>query len=442
MGTTFLLSTRNNFAAINGTTVYIPVGSLCAFANSTESHTQVVFRTAGKFRGLFVNNNTANSANGTSTVALRINGITVNNTVSIPASTSGEFEDKTSTDSVSAGDLVNYIATAGGSGNLNLTPISILFDASSGLTVHKLMVWGEDDIRTTTVVNVTRFLPASGSFGTGAGSTLNTSFAIPARLAMTVKNFFVNIQSIVTSPAANSATVGFYKNTATTNLSVSILDGTSGIFEDTTHEVKITPGDTYQTFFTTPNITSITITWNGFGAEYITKDRFEVYAASTGGTTMASAASPDRYNSGLAGLIDTNSSTQNRHRVRIGIDTVVSLMTLLLLSNTADGTHTHFLQKNNVDSALGISIPAGTSGTFSNLADKVSVVPSDVLEIHTTFGTSTSGVAAMRARTLVFGTLKQIRNISPKIHLGLNKGKAFSLPIGAIESTLKTAKSF
>src|SRR5690349_17266000 len=86
--------------------------------SAAESNAQITRRVPGVESNLYIRVNT--NDRGTSTLRFRINGGDGNQVVSITASTTGEFEDTSNTDTIAAGDLTDYQIT-GGAGGTTLT---------------------------------------------------------------------------------------------------------------------------------------------------------------------------------------------------------------------------------------------------------------------------------------------------------------------------------
>lgn len=108
----------NNYVSLNGTSVYYlpPSGYISAFASLTEPEAQHKIRgadiTLSNLRWVV----TSNANAGATTLRLRKNGADGNLVVTVPASTTGEFEDTTHTDTLTSGDLVALKGQGGGSG--------------------------------------------------------------------------------------------------------------------------------------------------------------------------------------------------------------------------------------------------------------------------------------------------------------------------------------
>ncbi len=90
--------------------------------DNNESTRQGIIASATKLRRLAI----VISTNGTgiaSTFVLRVNGVTVNQSVTIPTGITGTFQDITNTDNISALDKINYLINKAGG--------DLLMDSSS-----------------------------------------------------------------------------------------------------------------------------------------------------------------------------------------------------------------------------------------------------------------------------------------------------------------------
>jgi hypothetical protein len=113
-----ILATSGEGGVYNST-YYTPVGGLTSLnmAAKTETNSRYRFRIAATMSNFRVYMG-YNALNGTSTARTRKNSTNGNQSVSIPAATTGDFEDTSNTDSIASGDRFNYqIVTGGTSGD-------------------------------------------------------------------------------------------------------------------------------------------------------------------------------------------------------------------------------------------------------------------------------------------------------------------------------------
>lgn len=194
-------------------------------AITTESDCQVEFRTAGTLRNLRY---WQGSGNSPVTVTVRINGADGNLTVS--STGTGWYSDTSSTDSVSAGDLVSYKADVGSTGSgAQATTQRVEFDSSSTsqVVVATDMANGAN--------NITVYNPVGGSLETSR--TTEAYYRWPVPFDLDASNLWVVVYS-----AGSSATIYLRKNGVdSTNVQVS-LTGT-GEFLDSSGSESFSAGD-------------------------------------------------------------------------------------------------------------------------------------------------------------------------------------------------------
>ena len=96
----------------------------------SQSASQTTFRTGGTLANLFLYVVT-NTFDASSVLTIQVNGSNGNNTITIPAAGTGNYEDTTHTDTISAGDEVNIECdrTGASSGSVVVSVLSGLFTA-------------------------------------------------------------------------------------------------------------------------------------------------------------------------------------------------------------------------------------------------------------------------------------------------------------------------
>ncbi len=203
---------------------------------STESVSQIKFRTAGNLKKSQFNI-TSNTSVTAVTAQLRVNSANVNNLITVTALTTGLFEDTTSSDSISVGDLVNWNITGVTVGSVTYTYLNIALEAtdvsinqigscrgissSSGATVYSMAV-GES-----------AFPNATENFR-----------KVPVDFDWTASKLEVNCDSNATTSAS---TYDLRVGGVSSSLTVSITAGTTGYFSDLTNTVSGNSGDLINT---------------------------------------------------------------------------------------------------------------------------------------------------------------------------------------------------
>ena len=227
--TLYCNSTVNGIAF--GTTTYANMVGYRA-NNATEAATQLKVYDTLTGRNLYVRVPT-NSVNAATTIRTRVNGVDGNLSVSVPASTTGTFEDTTNTDSLVSGNNYNYqIVTGGGAGTIFPNTKSVQLEHADTLTTY---------------------LACAGSRATAAGSTRN--FVVVGRnidvAAVASSQYRIRFSAtwsrirIYVSANATTAASTFrsFKNGVNGAQSVSIGAGLTGEFEDTTNSDTLVATD-------------------------------------------------------------------------------------------------------------------------------------------------------------------------------------------------------
>lgn len=180
-----------------------------------------------------------NTADAAIVFTFRKNGVDGNQTISVPAGTTGYFQDAVNTDSVSTGD---DLATEG--------------DASAptvnGMITSMIAYTVEDDSRAVTYLSqqatistgwglldgVTRYAIAHGYFG--AFTTSATGEYLKVKDAYLWDNLRIYI---ITNDNNDGQTFDSYINGAGGNQTISVLGGATGRFEDTVNSDQLASGD-------------------------------------------------------------------------------------------------------------------------------------------------------------------------------------------------------
>lgn len=335
-------------------------------AASSEARVQITYRTAGVLSNLYVNCRT-NSLNGTTTVRVRKNGGDGNQVVSITSSSTGTFEDTTNTDTIAAGDEINYsIVTAGSSGSVSPNCIQTWLEPSIGGAVNRnsTLAGGGAGL---TFSSATEYLPLVGNNGT---VTVEAETQFKSGVAGVIKNLFAYISG---NSRGTTSTYTLRKNGGNGNLTVSITAGATGIFEDTSNTDTVAVGDNLNVALTQGSGGG-TLTSHLVSTEFTsTTNTFLMIGGPTSGVTQNQ--NLTRYYS----FTGTQSSTENVVESKVGTNMSVSRLFLYLSANTVTATSTITLRKNTADTALTASIAASTTGVFEDTTNSVSCISTDLI---------------------------------------------------------------
>lgn len=177
------------------------------------------------------------SANGrgtSTTLRTCINGSLGSQTLTVPASTTGWFEDTSNTDSISANDLLCWAAVSStGTGTLSATHAQIVFEASSGAR----QIWVARDTGAFNQSATLAYNTVNG--GTSSNGTWILTRAPDAgtwsRLAC-----YISSNTLTTSITTLRSVI----NGSNGNQIVQVPAGSTGWFEDTTNSDTIAQSDT------------------------------------------------------------------------------------------------------------------------------------------------------------------------------------------------------
>lgn len=371
----------------NQTRYFLAANNWSTF-DTVEANMSVRYRTAGVLSGLYCVVS-ANSVSATTTVRSRVNAGNGNQLISIPSSTTGQFEDSSNSDNISSGDTVCYQVITGATGtSIRIVNISSIFEASSN-TVKRFSVVQPMSTSTASQTNYT------GMVGNLTMTATEANVQTNIKIAGTAKNFFVYISA---NARTTNTTYRTRKNTANGNMSVSVGSTLTGIFEDTTNTDTLAVDDDYCYQRVT-----------GTGTGTITSYLISVEIETTDNSTLLMTNNAISQNSNLTTyyglMVGASSSTESHYRSDTRINALLSNLSIRVSSNTINtGTSTVTLRKNGANGNLVVSISASTTGIFEDTTNTDTVLPTDETDYKlTTSGTSGSlniNVTAIKANVL------------------------------------------
>lgn len=357
----------------------LSVGTGSVYSDTTEVNAQLTWRTAGTFSNLYLRL-TTNSVAATSTCVFRKGGASGNQSVSIGSSSSGEKQDVTHSDVVSAGNLINYLLTNGSvTGTITFGPLTSQFaPTTSANTVNKLVAAGA---LTDTSAVATYYQPLGGN------TSLNTTEAnvkFKNKNTATLQNLVINI----TTNTATIATVISRKNTAAGNLTISVSSGVTGKLEDTTHTDSLVTGDLVDTAVNSTVTT--TITYSLIAVDYLTTNNTTQYMSAVGtGVTLALNATRFTFLGGDETINSTESSVQTKANLAF---TASNLEGQVIVNSVSGGTDSGNFRKNTANGNQTFSVPASTIGYFEDAVHSDSVISTDEIDYSWQCATGGSSV--------------------------------------------------
>lgn len=212
-------------AAGSASTLYRtqPIGSISAAFSTSDTNIWEPCRSAGTLHHFYIVAS-ANTRVTDSTAGVRLNATTNGNqVVTVPASTSGTFEDVTNTDTLTnSTNFAYYVQTGTGAGSLTVRRLGCMFN-SNGNYYDSMTAAQSSIARSLNGTNYSRII----------GALFYTTTESDAQVRMPFAGRSSHLR--VHSQGVNSiVTVKLRKNGVDGNQSVSSLATGSGVYEDTT----------------------------------------------------------------------------------------------------------------------------------------------------------------------------------------------------------------
>jgi len=395
-----LTASFNTRATTAGATQYWILGTAPLTLSATEANVAVPYRSAGTFSKLYIRV-TANTTSASSTLVVRKNGADQALTLTIPAATAGVFEDTTNTFSITAGDLVNYKTVSGGTGVVTISLISVIFDATTNC-VSKLIADGVAH----TSASASRFHVISG-----ANSAVSSSGTTPNNTIRKVATF-KNHATYVSANARTTNTVfTLRKNAVDSTVTVTFGNVETGLKEDSTHTSVTAANDVldYKTSTGTGTET-LTTEYEAIEAEHATDCL--VSASSLGASADQIANFATTWYMPIGGSTQIFSSEANtQQKPRAGF--IISELTFRTNVNTLDGACVVTLRKNGADTALTVTMTAGSTTPVTDSTHTVSVGSNDDINLSIV-SAGTTGAITLRQIAVWLKTVPE-RSLSDSI---------------------------
>jgi len=353
---------RNNYALTSGTSPSIIASGAILYTTSFQNKSY----NGGTFSGMWVY--IPSNTRVTDTLIRFVNnGVVGNQSITIPAGATGFFADTINTDTVVAGDEYAIGVTFPVGGNtINISQLGMLYDDSSGNYVSKYCGTGSAVLN-----NITRYTGMAGNSGGAATAATEGRQQTTINADGAIKN--LTIRAYVNSHTAD-ITYTVRVNGVNSGCTVTVPAGTLGFYEDTVNTVAVVAGDVV-TIETTAGASTGTLTCV-LGLDYESSGLATVTGSLSGSLTGITPGLGKFYRLNCSGarnlllvqsqLYVTGNYTVKNPRVRIW-------------TNGHNATSTWTLQKNGVDTAAVLSVPATTPGEFVDSVNTVDCVPGDLL---------------------------------------------------------------
>lgn len=368
--------------------------------------------TLRNFRAI-VSQNTLSTA--TVTFTIRKNGADTALTFTVPASSTGGFEDTTNQVSLSAGDRFCYKVSASAGGTGSAVPYVVQIEAvkASGVT----QILGLRGVLTYSVASTAWNTGLRGQANTG---TVTASYTkIFSRTDATLRNAF----SYVSSNARTDSVALQFKKNDITQFTLSIPAGVTGRVVDTSSTIDLADGNDFNVTIVGGG-TAGSVVIEHIGAEFV-PDSAELKVPLAAGSNTATPASitGDVYN-GHPGLLYSYATTRTNAVTRFRYNATLSDFMVHFSANSSAIDHVFAINKNGSDTGVTITVPAGSTGRYTDLVNTVSVANGDDIALHHISGTTTARMSSIEYHAMMTDPVAVTSNqrIISRLNLGLGVG--------------------
>jgi hypothetical protein len=352
-----------------GATTFSVLGG--SFTNTgTEARTNPKFRSAGTLTNLAVAVPANTLVGGTTTIGIRKNLVLQSLAVSVPVGTTGVFEDTTNSVTVAAGDNIGLTLVNSGnaSGSITYGNTAVTFDATTN-TVSKLVSGAAP--ATFNANATTNYCPCTGALSFNATEAL---VQFKAQIGGTLRNLYFRVQS---NSRTTTTTVKSRVNGADGNQAVSISAGTTGEFEDTSNSDTVSAGDLLcMSILGGAEATSLTC--SPASLEF---QNTSGYFLSGGTLGVAQGAGTNRYSSLGQGPNSANVEPGQKTRIKEAV--TFSKLSIYVSASTTAGAAAAVIRKNGADGSQSVTIPAATTGWFTDATNSDTFAAGDDFSIAT-----------------------------------------------------------
>ena len=368
-----LLTTAANLTRYNA------LGDVQFTVVATESQTQITHRIGGTLSLLLVDVD-SNANTGTTTIKTRINGADGNQVVSYASGETGEKEDAVNTDTVVAGDELNYqLVTGATGGNFISRFASTVFSATSN-TGKRL---GTSRFNASNA-STSHYSPIEGWTNT---STTEADMQYQFKTAGTLKNMCGNMAN---NTRTTTTTYHSRINGANGNLTVAYGSGVTGLQEDTVNSDTIAVDDlvcwTADTGTGTGNIEGLMF------ADFETTNSKFIGGATFSGAASTIGTSLTRWSHPFArGESGTAISSEGQAQLDMQFAQTISEMQSYVSSNGITANTTLRYRVNGADGNMLITYASGETGRKNDSVNTETIVADDETNfVFTTGGTGTT----------------------------------------------------
>lgn len=372
-------SSTQGYVHNSATTYFHP---LCGDAEpvTVEAEAEFIARTAWTLSDMFISVG-SNTITASTAIRSRVAGANGNLSVTVPASTNGEFEDTTNTDSISSGNAVNWQLVIGSTGTSLgiLTARALVEDASGDVAPYCVGTGGFGMQR-----SVTRYQPLNGE-SLFEPQPLEAEFK--HQVAFTSSDLRVYVSS---NAVSDPITCTAFPDGLVGNQIITIPADTAGAFVDTTNTDSV-PADRF-------------MQWEwiaGMGAHDDGQCIVETTESHSDSPTRASIAWGQQRGatagaieqSVIAGGLRILSQPETSIDVSLGLAYDADNFYTHINANSADASTVVVLRVNGADGNLTVTIGSSATGDFQDTTNADALLATDKVNMQWDATAVTSGQA-------------------------------------------------
>ena len=368
-----LVTSRGNIAGTQGITTagatqYWWLGQATLSPSAAEANRAPTWRTSGVISKLYVRV-VANSTTAQSTVTVRKNTANTDLVVNIPAGQTGVFETTGETLTIVDGDKTCYRTVSGGTGTLQFSILSCLFDAATNC-VTKLFAWPY----AINTPSATHYLIVTGTFSGTTAVEANVEHTI--KVAGTAKNAYLYVAA---NTRTTDTTYTLRKNRADTAITFTFTGGETGVKEDTSNQISYSVDDKIDWKIVT-GIGTGTVSVGLSSSEFETSSQGWLDAGTVGGSAdITIGPGVTEYYSIGAGVMEGVTNEADA-QVSLRVPTILTNLTVFARANTITAPTTLRLRINGVDGNQVVNIGPSTTGFIVDTTHTDVVQSNDVID--------------------------------------------------------------
>lgn len=369
-----------------GVTTYVPFGDNLLGNHGLEANRTINVRRAGELTDWRVLVS-ANAGTTNSTVTLRKSSVD-GASISVTASTTGEFSTATAT-SIAEGDALVAKIVPAAVGTVTYQAMSCVYNAYGA---PYLLAPACGSV-TLAVGNTTRYIGLGGRSLTTLITTESFNKNV-IKASGTMRDLFVyvlsNARANATTIRNRISTPGRGDAAANGSLVVSIGASATGVFEDTTNSDFINNDEAVDISMTTGSGTP-TIAFEHMGASIGHARTYQMLLANNSAGYTASTASVTRY-SKISGDLQVTATEAENVLSPLAADCTARDGWFYVSANARTSATTHTLRQNGADTAMTLSVGAAATGQFEDVTDQVALASDDAVCWEVVFGAGANNI--------------------------------------------------